>query len=249
MASLIETEIDSEFLRVLLKCRPGERLPSLMELSDDTQISVGKLREQMEVARMLGLVDASPRRGITRTEYQFLPAVRLSLLVALALDKQHFDAFSSLREHLEVAYWDEAVVLLTDDDRHCLRALVRTAWNKLNQARVQIPYQEHRSLHLTIYRRLDNPFVLGLLEAYWDAYEAVELNTYADYSYLKKVWHYHDQIVEAIEQRAYDLGKELLLEHMRLLNSRNLLPELHPERWTETHTETTIDLLALAVPA
>lgn len=223
--TMIEAALDSEFLRVLLKCGPGERLPALTELSNETKTSVGKLREQMEVARSLGLVEASPRRGIKRTDYRFTPAVRLSLMVALALDRRHFDAFSSLRAHLEVAFWDEAVALLTQADQERLQALVQAAWNKLNQPRVQIPYLEHRELHLTIFRRLDNPFVLGLLEAYWDAYEAVELNTYADYAYLKEVWLYHEQIVTAICQQEYDVGKQLLIEHMRLLNSRGFSAE------------------------
>jgi DNA-binding FadR family transcriptional regulator len=219
---MIETEFESDFLRLLLKCKPGERLPSLTELSSDTGVSVGKLREQMEVARTLGLVDASPRRGITRTDYQFLPAVRLSLLVALALDRRNFEAFSSLRTHLEVSFWDEAVALLTQEDVVYLQTLICSAWEKLNQVRVRIPNEEHRALHLTIFRRLGNPFVLGLLEAYWDAYEAVELTTYADYAYLTRVWHYHEEIVEAICARNFARGKQLLIEHMRLLNSRGI---------------------------
>jgi DNA-binding GntR family transcriptional regulator len=146
-------------------------------------------------------------------------------MVALALDKEYFDAFSSLRVHLEVGFWDEAVALLEPEDHAHLRALVRSAFNKLHQARVQIPYPEHRDLHLTIYSRLDNPFVTGLLAAYWDGYEFVELNTYADYSYLKRVWQYHERIVEAICQREYGLGKQLLIEHMGLLSSRGISVE------------------------
>ena len=101
------------------------------------------------------------------------------------------------------------------------------AQEKLNLPRVQIPYQEHRELHLTIFRRLRNPFVIGLLEAYWDAYEAVELNTYADYAYLQTVWQYHAQIVDAICAGEYAQGKVRLIEHMRLLNSRGISMETH----------------------
>lgn len=224
---MVQSSIDSDFLRYLFEneCKPGDRLPALADLSSETGISVGKLREQMEVARMLGLVEASPRRGIFRTEYDFLPPVRLSLLSALAIDRRHFDAFSSLRAHLEMAYWDEAVALLTDDDHVHLRALVARAWGKLNQPRIQIPTQEHRDLHLSIFRRLHNPFVLGLLEAYWDAYEAVELNTYADYHYLCRVWEYHERMVEAIAAGDQALGKQLLHEHMGLLTSRGVAME------------------------
>jgi DNA-binding FadR family transcriptional regulator len=219
--------LQSEFLDHLVAkgYQPGDRLPSLNDLSDEIGISVGKLREQLEVARMLGLVEASPRRGITRMAYSFLPAVRLSLLAALACDRRYFDAFSGLRVHLETAYWEEAVATLTDEDKDHLRDLVSLAHAKLNQPRIQIPYAEHRDLHMTIFRRLNNPFVVGLLDAYWDAYEAVELNTYADYVYLQQVWRYHEQIVDAICADQVALGKRLLVEHMQLLTSRGIAIE------------------------
>ena len=225
---MIASKIDSEFLRYLLAHghQPGERLPSLNEISEETGLSVGKLREQFEVARMLGLVEASPRRGIVRTAYDFLPGVRLSLMVALAIDPKNFDAFSSLRAHLETAYWDEAVALLTAEDLAHLRTLIAAAWEKLGQPRIQIPFQEHRELHLTIFRRLNNPFVVGLLGAYWDAYEAVELNTFADLGYLQAVWTYHDRIVAAICAGEYAEGKRLLIEHMQLLSARGAPMEL-----------------------
>jgi DNA-binding FadR family transcriptional regulator len=225
---MILSKIDSEFLRYLLANghEPGERLPSLQEIGEETGLSVGKLREQFEIARMLGLVEASPRRGIVRTGYDFLPGVRLSLMVALAIDPSYFDAFSSLRGHLETAYWDEAVALLTEEDLARLRALVAAAWDKLGQPRIQIPYQEHRELHLTIYGRLNNPFVVGLLGAYWDAYEAVELNTFADLGYLQAVWRYHESIVAAICAGNYGEGKRLLIEHMQLLSARGTPMEL-----------------------
>lgn len=225
---MVLSKIDSEFLRYLLAAghTPGDRLPSLNEISEQTGMSMGKLREQFEVARTLGLVEASPRRGIIRTEYDFLPGVRLSLMVAMAIDPRNFEAFSSLRGHLETAYWDEAVALLTDEDLAKLRALVEAAWLKLSQPRIQIPYQEHRELHLAIFRRLNNPFVVGLLEAYWDAYEAVELNTFADLGYLQAVWRYHDQIVAAICAGDFAAGKRLLVEHMQLLTARGAPMEL-----------------------
>jgi DNA-binding FadR family transcriptional regulator len=156
--------------------------------------------------------------------------VRLSLLVALAIDPGYFAAFSGLRAHLETAYWDEAVVLLTEEDKERLRELVRSAWDKLSVPRIQIPFQEHRELHLTIYRRLANPFVVGILEAYWDGYEAVELNTFADLGYLQAVWRYHEAIVAAISAGQVAEGKRLLVEHMQLLNARGAPMEMTGRR-------------------
>ena len=221
------SQIESEFLSYLLErqVKPGERLPSLANLSEEIGVSISKLREQFEVAKMLGLVEAKPRRGITCTEYNFAPPVTLSLLAALAIQPKHFDAYSSLRVHLESAFWNEAVTLLTDSDIAYLQELVEKATTLLQQPRIRIPHLEHRELHLTIFSRLENPFVAGLLEAYWDAYEAVELNTYADYEYLQRVWRYHRQIVEAITVGDFDEGKRLLIEHTQLLSSHGISTE------------------------
>ncbi len=225
---MITSQIDAEFLRYLLAhdCQPGTRLPSLDEISAEVGISVSKLREQLEVARMLGLVEASPRRGIRCLPYDFLPAVRLSLLVALALDRNAFRSFAALRIHLETAFWDEAVALLTPEDIARLNELVNRAQAKLTFDRIQIPYPEHRQFHLTIFSRLANPFVFGLLAAYWDAYEAVELNTYADYAYLQEVWSYHERIARAIEAGDFAAGKDLLIQHMRLIDKMGVAHEL-----------------------
>ena len=221
---MIADQLPSEFLRYLVSngYQLGDRLPPLHELSQEIGVSVGKLREQLEAARTLGLVKASPRRGVTFTGYSFHPPVRLSLMVALAMDSQQFDNFSSMRNHLEAAYWREATAMLTDQDKAHLRDLVAEAKRKLSQPRIQIPFREHRAFHLTIFSRLNNPFVTGILEAYWDGYEAVELNTYADYLYLQEVWDYHERIAQAIDRDDAEEGRRLLIEHFQLLHKRGV---------------------------
>ncbi len=63
---------------------------------------------------------------------------------------------------------------------------------------MQIPHEEHKQLHLTIFGRLENPFVSGILEAYWEAYESIGLNVFTDYAYLREVWGYHQRMVDSI---------------------------------------------------
>ena len=215
-------KLDSDLLRFIVEnnFRAGDRLPSLEELHDELGISTGKLREQLAVARTLGLVEVRPQTGIRLAEYNFLPAVRYSLLYALATDPGQFDAFGLLRHHLESAFWREAAALLTAEDHAHLRALMQAAWAKLDGRPIQIPHAEHRDLHLTIFGRLDNPFVRGLLEAYWEAYEAVGLSVYSDYQYLREVWTYHEGIVNAIVAGDLDVGYRLLIQHTSLLRHR-----------------------------
>jgi DNA-binding FadR family transcriptional regulator len=152
--------------------------------------------------------------------------VRLSLLVALAIDpatlRRSAGCAPTWRLPIGTRRWRCSPRKTKSD---AARIGGGSAWDKLSEPRIQIPFQEHRELHLTIYRRLDNPFVVGLLEAYWDAYEAVELNTYADLAYLQAVWRYHEAIVAAICGEVAE-GKRLLVEHMQLLNARGAPMEM-----------------------
>jgi DNA-binding FadR family transcriptional regulator len=208
----------SEFLRYLATHEEVEHgIPTLKNLSTKLGVSLASLREQLEVARALGLVEVKPRMGMRRKPYTFTPAVMKSLDYALALNKDYFLAFADLRRHVELAYWHEAVKSLAETDRVQLKALVARAWEKLRGSPVEIPHPEHRELHLTIYNRLNNPFVSGLLYAYWEAYETVGLNFYTDYNYLTEVWEYHQKMVDAICDNDVEAGYKALSEHSDLL--------------------------------
>ena len=214
----------SEFMRYLAQHEEGngQRLPTLTALSSELGVSMASLREQLEVARALGLVQVKPRTGTKRLPYSFTPAVRQSLRYALTLDNENFKKYSELRKHIEGAYWHEAVQLLTEEDKGELKDLLARAKEKLNGNSIQIPHEEHRKLHMVIYQRLENPFVTGLLEAYWDAYEAVGLNVFTGgLSYLEEVWEYHTQMIEAICNGDYEAGYQALIQHTDLLYHRS----------------------------
>jgi len=221
---MMPKSLSSDFLNYLAETyqvdEDCERLPSLLELSKQLGVSVSSLREQMEVGRALGLVEAKPRTGLRRLPYSFFPAVDQTLSYAIAIDQEYFLKFADFRRNLEAAYWHQAVDLLTDDDKNVLRGLVEDAWEKLRGTPVQIPQYEHRQLHLTIYKRLDNLFVSGILEAYWEAYEAVGLNLYAGYQYLEEVWTYHQQMVNGICSGDLETGYQALVEHTDLIRHR-----------------------------
>jgi len=212
----------SEFLRYLATHEEVEHgLPTLKNLSVELGVSVASLREQLEVARALGLVEVRPRLGTKRRDYSFTPAVRQSLGYALALNDEHFSKYAELRNHVESAFWHQAVQKLTEQDKRELQNLVARAWEKLHGTPIQVPHEEHRNLHLKIYSRLENPFVTGILEAYWEAYESVGLNVFAGgYEYLEEVWHFHQDMVEAICKGDFEAGYQALVRHTDLLYHR-----------------------------
>jgi len=212
-------KLESELLSYIIdqNVPPGGRLPTLAKMSAEIGISVGKLREQLEVARSRGLVTVRPHLGTHREPFDFLPVVRDSAIFGLASGEAEFQHISELRQAIETGLWMPAVKRLTAEDHSKLRQLVKHAWDKLRGDPVHIPNGEHRELHLTIFNRLDNPFVKGILEAYWDIYGSIELTRLASYQYWLEVWDYHEKIVEAICSNDFMRGQQLLLEHFELL--------------------------------
>ena len=219
VATMIINHVDSAILRYIIENQldEGERLPPLTDLSATLNISVSKLREQLEVARSLNLVGVRPGSGTQVSSFNFAEAMRVPLIYSLARDEHHFESYSALRNTTTSAFWCEATMRLTPEDMDTMQALLDAAKEKLNQERVIIPHAEHRAFHLTLFKRLDNPFVFGVEEAYWVAYEAVELNRYVDYQYLKTVWDYHERMVELIKAKEYEASQEVFVQHTQLL--------------------------------
>jgi DNA-binding FadR family transcriptional regulator len=209
-------------------------------MADELGISVSKLREQLEVARALGLVEVRPKTGVRTLGFSYEPALRLMAELAIAENPDHFEALRDMRTHLETSYWTEAVSCLEEADIRRLEDLVEQGWARLRGSPIQIPHAEHRALHMTVFARLPNPLAVALLETYWYAYEAVGLGLYADYAYLSEVWTFHERMVHAIRAGDFEAGKQAFIEHTGLLRMRGAPagvgvgqthPAVHPGNW------------------
>lgn len=226
---MADLNLGSDFLNFIVHqgYQPGDLLPSIQELTNDSHLdmSANKVREQLEVARAMGWVEVRSKRGTRVKEYAFTPAVRLSALYALACGER-FESFASLRNHVESAFWNDACALLRDEDLVIMQRCIDAANQKLDSPPIHIPNPEHRRFHMTIFRHLDNTFVLGILEAYWDLYEEVGINRYMDYSYLRQVWDYHSKILKHIKAGQFDDARQAFVEHTRLLRH-----EPHSASW------------------
>ncbi|KAF0112463.1 MAG: hypothetical protein FD147_59 [Chloroflexi bacterium] len=197
-----------------------QRIPPLSELSQTLGVSVASLREQLEVARLLGIVEIKPKSGIRKTKYELKPAVVASLTYGVESNSRLFWQVSDMRKHLEAAYFIEAAQMLSTADKEELDVLVKKAQLRLRSIPSQLPNIEHREFHLVIYRRISNHLVFNLLETYWDLYRLTGLDIYTDINYVDRVWQYHARIVEQIKQGNYSRGLQILLEHMDLISQR-----------------------------
>lgn len=194
-----------------------QSLPSIPEIGRQLGISTSSLREQLEVARQLGVVEIRPKTGMSLRNFSLTPALMLGLDYSQKIDPFTFEQLSDLRKNLESVYWPEAASLLTREEIAELEALVLQANQKIARSPIQVPKEEHRSFHLRIFQHIKNHFVFSILESYWTLYQNSDLNIYMDRAYLELVWNYHQKIVDALKARDFARGHEALLKHMDLL--------------------------------
>jgi DNA-binding FadR family transcriptional regulator len=196
------------------------KLPPLGNLAKELGVSRGKLREDLITAQAYGLVEMRPGDGTYICPFDFYAAIRPAVLYSIACDKQNFDRFYQVRARLEVVFWEQAVCALDQADYEALDRIVERAERKLKGVPIEIPHDEHRDLHLRVFSKLDNPFVQGLLNTYWDAYEAVELHRYFELSYYERMWSSHRKLVGLLREERHQEGKEVLIQHFSILEDR-----------------------------
>lgn len=212
----------SEFLTYLASISDvkEQRIPPLNQLSKQLGISIATLREQLEVARSLGIVEVKPKIGIRKLPFDFSASLKPGFTYAIQNGCLSYSKLADLRKHLETAYFVEAAQTLDLLTLDRLDYLVKTSIQtiKLNPGRV--PVQEHREFHTLIYKHLQNQYLDGILDSFWEVYHLSGLEVYPDFTYTEKVWQYHARIVDQLRKRDFSSGLSLLVEHMDLLNQR-----------------------------
>ena len=205
-----------------LETRGGKpaKLPPLDKLAKELGVSRGKLREDLIAAQAYGMVEMRPGDGTYVRPCDFYTAIRTLVLYSIMCDRKNFDRFYRLRIQLEIGFWEEAATSLRTEDKQELERILERAERKLKGTPVEIPHGDHRDFHQLIYSRLNNMFAAGILQAYWDAYEAVGLHRYFDYGYYEAMWESHTEIVKAILGGRYQEGKAILIRHFTLLEAR-----------------------------
>ena len=198
----------------------ASKLPSISTLAHNLGISHGKLREDLIAAQAYGMVEMRPGDGTYIRPFDFYAAIRPAVIYGIACDKHNFDRFYRLRAGIEISFWEEATRKLQPDDFKKLRRICQRAESRLNGEPIEIPHREHRVFHMLIFSRLNNPFVIGLLKAYWDGYETVELHRYFELSYYTEMWDYHRQIVDLLQEGDYQQSQQVLKDHFGILETR-----------------------------
>jgi len=189
--------------------RPGDVVPSEIDLASDLKVGRPALREALGALEVIGIVQS--RQGARRTLGTFdMGAVIRTLTIGIVPDLDALRSLLEVRRVLEIGFFPQAAVKLTPKDITQLRALTTTMAQKAAHGEVFVT--EDQAFHAGIYRHLDNPILWGLLQAFWELFDHMGADTRTGTN-LPATAAAHERIIEALDAGELALAVHHLNSH------------------------------------
>ena len=193
--------------------RPGDKLPTEMELCELYGVSRTSVRQAMTNLSSLGLVEARPGGG-TFVKKADGSRIMDDLMLFTFLEGRSLTEIAEFRSILEPAVTRLACRKADPDDIESLSSIYRQMEEHSNDLE-EFAKLDHR-FHTEIARISRNPYIIRI-------YEALEEILDSAFSKIVKNngnrggWRYHGQIVEAFRNGDHELAAGIMQEHMSRL--------------------------------
>ena len=156
-------EIRSYIIRHELK--PGDLLPTELEMSQMLGVSRNVLREAIKSMELMGMVQACPGRGTEVKEFSLDFVFQNVLFFNVGGEGKPVHEMFGIRRMLELSYMRQAFYVLSEEDIQALRDCVRRMHESADD---DLAFTcADRDFHMTLFRPLGNGVLNSLMEAIW----------------------------------------------------------------------------------
>ncbi len=217
---LAATDVDpAERIRRLIFERglsPGDRLPSVRDLSRLWQATLVEVRIALAHAKQIGLIDTRARSGAyVRDAAPTLPDPAID---GLRVVDRHQLYLSQAREVLEVETAAAAAQQRTPRDLAAMRAAL-DEWLRINRRGLEVQAIEPDTrFHLAIADAAGNPVLTGLVQQCLRRQLMFECGLPITPAGHRRIVQIHRDIYQAIEDRDADAARQSMRAHMHHLN-------------------------------
>lgn len=187
--------------------KPGDKLPTEMELSEELGVSRNVLREAIKTLEILGIVTSKPGTGMVVNA--FSPS-SLSTCMFLSLVEDPGDLWAQSQEvrmNLEIVFARKCFDSITP-------AQLRIMHGCLKHMETSSNYKEgfkwDAKFHKAMYQNIDNKILIAILNSAWEFEESVRTESISDNELrLEK----HTKIYNALKEHDYDAFLDSLDYH------------------------------------
>jgi len=187
--------------------KPGDKIPTEMELSLALGVSRNVLREAVKTLEILGVVSSKP--GVGMVVNAFSPS-SLSTCMFLNLIDDRGDLFKQsqeVRKVLEIGFAQQCFDSITDEQITRMEDCVK-AMEKFEE--YEDFYDSDAYFHRSMYENLDNKMLIAFLDSAWECDRSFRAKVIEDKALrIKK----HRDIYMALQKRDYDAFMASLVFH------------------------------------
>lgn len=196
--------------------KQGDCLPPESRLAEELGISRPSLREAVKALESLGIIESRHGEGIFVKPFSFDSILENLPYSMISGDAQITDLLY-VRTYLEIGAVPALLKYIQPENIQQLR---RLADSMMQKATLQQTFaDEDRAFHAALYRCLDNPFLLALIDLFWNVFNNMymasnksEVDPWAAEATAKD----HIAIVDMLEKRD---EKGLLRAHSKHFDS------------------------------
>ncbi len=180
--------------------RPGDLLPTELEMSEKLGVSRNVLREAIKSMELMGMVQACPGRGTAVQEFSMDFVFQNVLFFNVGGEDKSVREMFGIRRMLELSYMRQAFYALTSEDVDTMRACVQRMRESGDENYLAFT-EADRKFHMTLFRRLNNGVLNSLMEAIWAVDEGFELEKKSPHLVTSIIR--HEAIVQSLEEYDY----------------------------------------------
>lgn len=199
--------------------RPGDRLPTEMELVELLQVSRASVREALKSLEVLGVIETRAGEGTFVRSFNCDPIIQY-LPYSMLFDRDDLVEIMEIRTALELANIEKAVANMTKAHLAKMRKVLDEMQTAVETNDIRAYVNADGKLHRIIYEPVSNSLLLKLLDIFWKLIKnAKDFNDLTDPD-MEASYQRHLRIYDAITLKDSELVKKLLREHFRFSEER-----------------------------
>jgi len=201
--------------------KPGDKLPTEMEMCQQLGVSRNVLREAIKALEITGIVRSTPGVGIVIQEFNPDYLCNSLIYANISDPVELLNQFSEIRRVLELGFSAEVFKRINENDLKQLNRqldVMRTVANE-NTSRSVVTFgvkfaEADAAFHRILFAKMEMPLLISLIDAFWaidKLYKAPASQSYMDFV-LKK----HERIAAALEMQDYQAFYDALEFHYKV---------------------------------
>lgn len=201
--------------------KPGDKLPSERELSNQFKTGRMVVREALRTLEQSGLIYI--KQGSLGGA--FIKEIDSSIITSSISDMVKIgnvtlQNLTEARLGIEMFMLELAMMRMTDDDLDLLKKNIDDAEEKVHKG-VRI-LQENMEFHILLAKASKNPLFESMIKSIMEVTKSFMGQVHPGMGYVNRVLEYHKDIYDSIKSKDFQKAKEIMEEHLLDINRKVL---------------------------